>query len=572
MASAANTTPDLVYGEQLLRRLEANPRDGAAYDAMGVFALEHASVPEAIDLFHRAIQLEGPEPRYCAHLGEAFARLGDYGRASACLGEAVLGEPANAELRMAYANLLHLEGDHAGAGKHYEILVAQSPAHAEAWFNLGVTRTFQQRPGEAKHAYENAVGARPVYAEAWNNLALLERLDGNYSAAEACYRRALLVRPDYRDALYNFAVLLQEQERLPEAVSIYERLLSAEASFSEAHNNLGNCYLKMNRLAEAKNQYLETLAIQATHKEAPWNLGFASLLSGDWQRGWAGYEHRLVQHEITRRQWDAPRWNGQLLRGQKILVHAEQGLGDTIQFARYLRLLDEGGMWVQVLCQPPLVSLLSQMPGVRHCTSNAEECGSGDWQVPFPSLPYHFRTRLENIPATLPYLLADPERVAEWRKLFAALPAAGRRIGVAWQGNPKHQNDRNRSIPVELLRPLFELPGQQFLSLQKGVPKASVPEELVDLSSLLLDFGETAAAMESLDLVIAVDTSVAHLAGAMGKQVWTLLPYAPDWRWLLHRDDSPWYPSMRLFRQPIAGDWRSVVRELRRALLDGGSD
>ena len=223
---------------------------------------------------------------------------------------------------------------------------------------------------------------------------------------------------------------------------------------------------------------------------------------------------------------------------------------------------------MNVYCQPPLVSLISKMPGVVHCSSKIEEWPEGDWQVPFPSLAYHFRTQLDTIPAKSPYLAADPERVAEWRTLFAELPPAGRRIGLAWQGNPKHQNDHNRSLPIAAMSSLLGLPGQQFVSLQKGQARASLPEGLVDLSGLLGDLGETAAAMEGLDLVISVDTAVAHLAGALGKRVWTLLPYAPDWRWLLYREDSPWYPSMRLFRQPITGDWTSVMRDVKRALLE----
>ena len=193
---------------------------------------------------------------------------------------------------------------------------------------------------------------------------------------------------------------------------------------------------------------------------------------------------------------------------------------------------------------------------------------SVDWQLPFPSLPHLFRTRLETIPSSSAYLEADPQSFANWCQVFAELPAAKRRVGLVWQGNPKHRNDHNRSLPLHLLEDLLSTPGHQFLSLQKGIPRTSLPEPIVDLSPLLVDFSQTAAAIECLDLVISVDTAVTHLAGALGKPVWTLLPYAPDWRWLLYREDSPWYSSMRLFRQPIPGDWPSVLREVKRSLLD----
>ena len=564
------------HGERLLQRLEQNPNDGEAYDQLGLIALDHQSVSEAIDLFGKAIQLDGPKPGYCAHLGEAFARIGDYRRASACIGQALVAEPSSSDLRWAYANLLHLQGDNEQAAKNYELLVAQSPRNAEAWFNLGVTRALQRQSDLARRAYEQATSIHPMYAEAWNNLALLAVSDGDLAAAESYYRRALLASPGYRDALYNFAVLMQDEERLQEAVSINERLIAIDPGFAEAHNNLGNCYLKLNRLAQAQNEYQEALAIHASHCEAPLNLGLTALLMGDYARGWAGYEHRLAQRDadgrnnggLAKRDWKIPRWKGKLTAGESILVHAEQGFGDTIQFARYLPMLAQGGMRVHVYCQPAIRPLLASISGVERCFTDVDDLEIVDWQVPLPSLGYCFQTRLESIPQTVPYLSVDMHRAADWRRLYAELPKKGTRIGLVWQGNPKHRNDRNRSLPMGALGSLLDAPGSHFLGLQKGVGRVAVPEGVFDLSKLLTDFGETAAAVLSLDLVISVDTAVAHLAGALGKPVWTLLPYAPDWRWLLHREDSPWYPTMRLFRQPMAGDWASVIGDVKRALAE----
>lgn len=555
-------------GAELLRRLESDPTDPAAYDALGMFALANDSAAEAVELISKAIQISGPEPRYCAHLGEAFAHLGDFERASVCVNQALAGEPTNEYLRLAFANLLHIQGDHAQAAHNYELLIAQSPRHSEAWFNLGVMRTIQRQPDEARRAYEATLQIQPAYPEAWNNLALLEQSDSNLMAAEAAFRRALLVDPTYRDAIYNFAVLLQDQERLQEAILFYERLIAIDSNFAEAHNNLGNCFLKLNRIPEAQSQFLETLAINASHKEAPWNLGFASLLMGDFAQGWSGYEHRLKQHDINKGDWRLPRWNGKLTPGTRILVHSEQGLGDTIQFARYLPLLRDAGMQVDVLCQKPLLPLILEIPGMGRCTSDPNELNPGDCQAPFPSLPYHFRTRLESIPNRTPYFTVDRTRKQAWGELFAAMPRIGKRVGLVWQGNPKHRNDHNRSLPKANLADLLTLPGFHFIGLQKDIPKGHSPAGLFDLSPLLTDLAETAAAIEHLDLVISVDTAVTHLAGSLGRPVWTLLPYAPDWRWLLHREDSPWYPSMRLFRQPIPGDWTSVIQSIRRELAD----
>lgn len=553
-------------GERLLAYLEKNPNHGPTYDALGLLAMDSSSTAEAIDLIRNAIRLDGPTPEYCAHLGEAFARRGDYRSAAACLSQALVSFPDHVELRWAYANLLHLEGRTEEAALNYEKLLAVRPRHAEAWFNMGVSRGLLGQLDQARRAYEQAVAIQPAYAEAWNNLALLEVAAGNPAGAEVCYRRALLVKPNYRDALYNFAVLLQDQERLQEAASMNERLLAIDGAFAEAHNNLGNCYLKLNRLAEAQNQYVETLAIRASHREAPLNLGIVSLLMGDLAQGWVGYEHRQAQRDIDRWDWKIPRWDGKLRAGESILLHAEQGFGDTIHFARYAPLLAQGGMDVHVLCQPAMAPLLQTLAGVKHCVSELEDLEVVDWQAPFPSLPYCFRTTLETIPNKVPYLKVELARQQSWKRLYSELPPARKRVGLVWQGNPKHRNDRNRSIAPRLLAPLLETVDIQWLSLQKGGDKSNLPTAVMDLAPLLVNFAETAAAIEGLDLVITVDTAVAHLAGALGKPVWTLIPYAPDWRWLLYRDDSPWYPTMRLFRQPIAGDWDSVVLAVRRAL------
>jgi tetratricopeptide (TPR) repeat protein len=551
------------HGEQLLRRLEQNPNDGAAYDALGVLALDHQSAATAVDLFHKAIQLDGPRPGYCVHLGEAFARMGEYSSASACLGQALTANPTREDIRWAYANLLHLQGNHEDAARNYEALVRNAPRHAEAWFNLGVTRGMQGQWEAAKVAYDCALEIDPRNAEAWNNLAMIAAHRRDWSEAEACYRRALLIRPDYREALYNFAVLLQEQERLQEAVMINERLVGVDPEFAEAHNNLGNCLLKLNRVAEAKRQYLEALSIDATHREAPMNLGLCSLLEGDYEAGWAGYEHRLQQADAVAVRWSIPRWDGKMRRGERILVHAEQGLGDTIQFARYLPMLQAAGMQVSVICPATLAELLAESTGVEICEG---EVTATDWQIPFPSLPLVFRTRADGIPGSRGYVRADSTRLANWRRLFGEIPRTGKRVGLAWQGNPKHRNDRNRSMPLAVLEPLLRAAGWQFFSLQLGVVKKDLPEGLFDLSPLLVNMSETAAAVENLDLVITVDSSVAHLAGALGRPVWTLLPFAPDWRWMLHREDTPWYSSMRLFRQPVPGEWAAVVQEVRRNL------
>jgi tetratricopeptide (TPR) repeat protein len=554
----------LAAGQRLLAQLAENPDDASSFASLAQIALKSGATGDAITLLGKAIQLAGPVPAYCLSLAEAFSQLGDDPRAIACLQEA-LAQADDPEVRRHLANLLYLENRHAEAAAEFEVLVQRDAADAEAWFSLGVLHTMASRLDLACEAYEIAVSHKPSHSQAWNNLALLQHARRQLPAAELSYRRSLMANPDYRDALYNFALLLQQQERILEATVLYEKLLGLHPNFGEAHNNLGNCYLKLNLVARAKSHYAETLSLQASHREAPWNLGFASLLTGDFHTGWMGYEYRLAQRDIEAQNWKVPRWTGEMRPGERILVHHEQGLGDTIQFARYLHHLVRAGMKVDVFAQAPLVPLLARIPGLQTCTADFSSLSPGDWQVPFPSLPYAFRTTLESIPSEIPYLSVEPQSVREWAQLLQGLPP-GFKVGIVWQGNPNHKNDHNRSLPPALLSELSSIPHVHLCSLQKGVPRESIPAGLTDLGRWFRHFGDTAAAIVNLDLVISVDTSVAHLAGALGKPVWVLLPFAPDWRWLLDRADSPWYSSARLFRQPLPGDWTSVLRQVRSAL------
>ncbi|MDX2267804.1 MAG: tetratricopeptide repeat protein [Bryobacter sp.] len=569
--SASPPSDLLAQGQQHLAKLAENPQDAASYAALGEIALLSNAYTDAVVFLGRAIQIAGPETIYCQMLAEAFLKSGKRPLALASLEQALTRATSSAPLHKSLAQLYYLEGHNEKAAEHYHAYLHLEPADAEAWFDYGVLCTMANRLDQAQAAYQQATEKLPLFPKAWNNLALLEHARGSHLEAEKAYRHALMADPNYRDALYNFALLLQQQERLLEAIILYERLLSLHPDFAEAHNNLGNCYLKLNKVAQAKQHYAQTLSLQASHREAPWNLGFASLLEGDFRTGWLGYEYRLAQRDIGLRQWSAPRWDGSFTEGKRILVHSEQGLGDTLQFARYLHQLTHAGMRVDVLCQAPLVPLLGRINRLATCGSDLKAIPPGDWQASFPSLPGLVGTRLENIPAEVPYLSVDPQLVREWRELFRNLPASFQ-IGFVWQGNPKHKNDHNRSLPAALLAEVFTVPGCHFSSLQKGVPPESIPSTLTDLGRWFRHFGDTAAAILNLDLVISVDTSVAHLAGALGKPVWILLPYAPDWRWMLDREDSPWYPSARLFRQPLPGDWPSVIRQVRNALhllLDG---
>ena len=305
---------------------------------------------------------------------------------------------------------------------------------------------------------------------------------------------------------------------------------------------------------------------------AHWNLSLALLLSGDFAGGWEEYEWRWKMKNNDGRNYSCPLWQGEDIVGRTINLHVEQGFGDTIQFIRYAPMVMQRGAKVIVECQPQLVRLLASVEGLAHITDRTASSIYFDMHAPLLSLPRIFSTTLKTIPCHVPYLSADRVLVAKWRQKIEPLP--GRfRVGLVWAGNPTHGNDRNRSCALVDFALLAKIPNVIFYSLRKdeGAEQCENPPHeinLVDLTRDIADFADTAALMDNLDLIISVDTAVAHLAGALGRPVWTLLPFVPDWRWLLDRRDNPWYPTMRLFRQSKPGNWRGVMADVANALRE----
>jgi tetratricopeptide (TPR) repeat protein len=465
---------------------------------------------------------------------------------------------------------LHMAGQLEEAAGAYAEALALGPDSAECFYNLAVTRMRQNRLPEAAVAFEQALGRKPDYAEAHLNLGNVRRACGRPKEATRCYREAVRARPDYADARYNLALTLQDRDRLKEALDNYRELLGRHPGYAEAHNNAGNVLLALGRPAEAIPSYLAALGAQADHVEAQWNLAVTQLLLGNYEAGWEGFEWRFRQKDAAPRHFDAPLWDGAPLKGRTVLIHAEQGFGDTIQFIRFAIEAEKRGGTVLVECQPELAALFERIEGVARTVARQTPLPAFDCHAPLLSLPRILKTTLASLPPGMPYLKADADLMAHWKGRLAGWEAT--KIGVAWAGNPGHKNDRNRSFGLDKLVALAGAPDTVFFSLQKGPQAREVLNpppglQLIDLENELLDFDHTAAAIMNLDLVISVDTAVAHLTGALGRPVWTLLPFAPDWRWMMDRDDSPWYPTMRLFRQKRRGDWESVLREVREALI-----
>jgi len=351
------------------------------------------------------------------------------------------------------------------------------------------------------------------------------------------------------------------------------KALTLKPQFLGALHNLGSALQAQGELEEAAECFQKALRLDPNHAKTHLNQASLMLVQGDFERGWEEYEWRWKTGQLPKREFREPRWMGEPLSGRTILLHAEQGLGDTLQFIRYAALVKRLGARVVVECQKPLVKLLSRSQGIDQLAAQGDDVPHFDVHAPLLSLPRILRTTVNSIPADVPYLFADPGLVDDWRERLKE--QSGLRIGMNWHGRAGDGMFRRRDIPIECLAPIAQMPGARLVSLQKGdgrkeLAGAGFPifDPGDDVDTVHGPFMDTAAIIMNLDLVITSDTSVPHLAGALGVPVWVALPFVPDWRWLLNRQDSPWYPTMRLFRQKARGDWTTVFEEIHSALCE----
>lgn len=453
----------------------------------------------------------------------------------------------------------------------YDRALALRPNHADALSNRGNTLLALNRIDAALESYDRAIAARPGYPEALSNRgSALERLN-RYDEALASYDRALALRPDFTEAHYNRGNVLKALKRYNDALASYDRALAMRPDHADAHNNRGQVLKELMRYEDALQAYDAALAVQPKHVMAHCNASALRLLTGDFERGWVDYEWRWLKESVvpTYRNFPQPIWRGgEAISGKTVLIHSEQGLGDTIQFCRYVPLVAAAGARVIFEVQTPLQGLMSGLPGASQVIARGDALPTFDIHCPLLTLPLAFGTTLETIPSRHAYLRAPVEHAAKWRAHLNGKPHP--RVGLAWSGNPRHERDQERSIRLRALLPLLGV-SATFVSLQKEVfpEDARVLKERNDILHFgdeFDDFSDTAGLMSELDLIIAVDTSVAHLAGALGRPTWILVTRVPDWRWLFDRDDSPWYPTVRLFRQDDTRQWDGVISHIREAL------
>ena len=507
--------------KQMLRVLQGTAVAGQSSQPVSAIFSDGAKThPESADAFQ--------------HLGEAQERAGDLQAAAKSYQRALVLKPDSAELHCHVARVLYQGG-------------ALQPA---------------------AELYRRALALDPRKHEVYNDLGLVLTDLGNFAAALEVFRRSLINNPRSAKTIAGLGRLFERKGDLISAAEAYRDAIKLDASLPTAYVDLGFVLYGLGELAEASDCFDRLRGLQPDSAEATVNLGLIHLLQGDLAAGWAEYESRWKVGVGDERKLLQRRWKGEALGGERILIYAEQGLGDTMQFVRYVLLVAELGGEVVLEVQPALHGLLAGTDGVSRVIRRGETLPEFTWQCPLMSLPLVLGTELDSIPASVPYIVPEAARVEAWQE---RLHGTTRRIGLAWAGNPGHPRDRLRSIALEHLVPLLNVAGTTFYSLQFGSGSEQMRQlppgvRLIDLGEELKDFANVAAIVANLDLVISIDSAVAHLAGALGKPVWILLNKGCDWRWFLEREDSPWYPTARLFRQGTPGGWQEVVNRVEREL------
>jgi tetratricopeptide (TPR) repeat protein len=561
------------------RAIALRPDYARAYYNRAMVLADLQRHAEALASYDRAIALRPDHAEAHANRGAILAGLRRDQDALASYDLAIALKPDHARAHYNRGAVLAVLQRHADALASYDRAIVLQPDNAEAHINRGGVLADLQRPQEALASYDRAITLAPNHADAhYNRAKLLADLQRDADALTS-FDRAIALRPDHADAYVNRGVVLARLQRPADALASHDRAIALRADDAEAYSNRGNVLLELRRHADALASYDQAIALRPDYANAHWNQSHCLLALGQFDRGWPLYEWRKrLDKPVGNRAFPQPPWLGEAsIAGKILFIHWEQGLGDTLQFCRYATLAQALGARVVMAVQDPLRKLLGTLGPDTEIIGGNDAPVEFDCHCPMNSLPLAFGTTVETIPRATPYLAADPAAVAAWRERLAGL--VGLRVGLCWAGSPRHDQpagqaiDRRRSIALVQYAPLGAVTGANFVSLQKGTAaaQAAAPPEglsIHDRTDELHDFADTAALIEALDLVITVDTSVAHLAGALGKPVWILNRFDACWRWLSERDDSPWYPSARLWHQQRPEDWDSVIAEVAAALHD----
>lgn len=573
-------TGQLPQAEKICRDiLQSQPDHSDALYFLGVIALQSGRYEDAIAAIEKALLVRSEEPYFHYNLALAYQKAGRLQEAITAYRNALSLKPDSVEALENLGTVLADEDMADEAIECFRQVLTLQPGRIETHNNLGVLYLRQGMPEEALASHRKSLFLRPNDANTHNHLGNALKEVGRLDEALTYFEGALKLQPDFAAACTNLGLTLYAQGKHDEAIACYRNALAIDPRYPNVYNSMGLALQEEDKLEEALAAHRKALELDPTFAAAQWNLSLLLLMLGDYESGFEFFESRFVggpqrSFAPSRRLLQAlahiPRWQGEPLAGKSLLVWTEQGLGDNLMMLRYLHQLAEAGpKRLIVYGDPALLRLVETIQGVDTMISGRNPLPSEpfDYHVPTMSLPRLFGTRLDTIPNELPYLAVPATMKTAWAERLVDLPE--RRIGLLWAGNQSFSHDTQRSMQLKMLAPLLEIPGNAFISLQKGEPALQLMQHgfpIHDWMNECYDLLDTAALISNLDLVITVDTAVAHLAAALGREVWLMNRVKSDWRWQRERSDSPWYPGLRIFRQPAVGDWESVVERIHAEL------
>lgn len=546
------------------KALEINPNNIDALNNLGVIYISLNQKNEALKYYNQAIGINKNNANTLNNLGNYFSSTGNFAEAEKYYKKAIQVDQFNSSYLFNLADCFLRQNKYDEAITVLEKAIKIKPDYYQAFNSLGVANLKKKNINAAKELFEHAIKIKNDFWEAYQNLGTCFEKMNMHSDAISLYNKVLELNDGNYDAIIKISNLKMETGNYSESESLLKKLEMNDQTKIIGYTNTGVAKLKQGKVDEAIEITTKALNENDDNALTHYNLAHALLLKGDFKRGWLEYEWRKKRNDFEKREFSKPELGDQIINGKKILVYDEQGLGDSIQFVRYIPMLKEKGAYVILECSKRLAGLFKNLNAadqliIKNGTSEPEV--EYDYHIALLSLPLYFNTVIDNIPNKTPYLFAEEKFKEKWEVIIPDNHKLN--VGISWAGNPKNYNDRNRSCRLKDLDELFNIPNVKFYSLQKGEAVKQIYErgddKVIDLDVLMDSMDTTAAAIERLDLVISVDTSIAHLSAAMGKPTWIMLPFLPDWRWMLEREDSPWYPTVRLFRQPKEKDWSSVI-------------
>ena len=558
--------------QYLNKAIKINKTNAVALNNRGFVLKTLKRFEEALDSFTQALKFKPDYVDAAYNRGLTLQELRRFDEAIETYNQILIKNPAHADALNNRGIALRELNRFDEAIASYNQALNIKPDFAEAFNNRGNTLKELKRFEEALENYNQAIQCKSNYAEAFFNRGIVLKQIKKFNEALECFDQAVCIKPDYAEAFSNKGLTLQEMKCFDEALNCYNKALFFKPNYSDAFNDKGNILKELGYFEEALKNYDQALTASPNNINAIWNKSLLLILIGKYSEGWSLYESRLVKEDTGHLYYKLPQlsWRGtDDLKDKTLLIYGEQGLGDVIQFVRYLKKINEHGIKTILEVPKTLVSIISTLDVPLTLIEKGLKLPDFDAHCPLLSLPYVFKTTVDTIPNSIPYLFSNQEKVFKWKEQLGSLNR--KRVGLVWSGSSKHNNDHNRSIQLELFSDILKLPFE-WHSLQKEY-RDSDKEFLSSNTQIhqhdvqLSDFSDTAALIDCMDLVISVDTSVAHLAGALGKEVWILLPHVPDYRWMLNRNDSPWYPTAKLFRQDSSKNWGGVLNQIKQKLL-----